>query len=90
MNISPTLMSQMMAACFESIINQNAATSSPNPSQPSTPLPGSNVPSGVGGSNAPQSTSSSFNNLNPLNSLNTLNSSNSLTPLNPPNQVSSF
>ncbi len=30
-------MSQMMAACFESIINQNASGSSPNPTSSSNP-----------------------------------------------------
>lgn len=77
MNISPTLMSQMMAACFESIINQNASTSSPNANQTN--------PGNMQSSSAPHSNSPTLNNLQSLNP--SLNSS-SLTPLNPTNQVS--
>jgi hypothetical protein len=75
MNISPTLMSQMMAACFESIINQNTSGSSPNPNQ--TNLTSSSNPQ----PNSPSLTEN-FNTLNP-----SFNNS-SLTTLNPSNEVS--
>jgi hypothetical protein len=65
-------MTQMMAACFESLINQNvalAATSTTTGPQMSNNL-------------------NCLSNLNSLNSLNSLNNLNPLNVLNSPNQVS--
>jgi hypothetical protein len=70
MNISPTLMTQMMTACLESIMNQNRIT------QPTNNLP----------SNTPNSTLlnplNNFNNIPSLNNFSTLNPLNTLNSIN--------
>jgi hypothetical protein len=64
MNINPQLMTQMMTACFESIINQQPSSTQTAPVNPVSPL---------------NSSLSNLNNLNSLNTIQ-LNPLTSLTP----------
>ena len=70
MNINPQLMTQMMTACFESIINQNSSTTPHQQHTASLNRPVSPLNSSLSNLNNLNSLNSSLTQLNPLTSLN--------------------